>query len=228
MDPVTMHALGSVASSGIDIIGSSIMANSANAKSKRAAERELWMNKWLMDYQNNYNKPINQMKRLEEAGLNPNLVYGSGADTLSATAGHVGASGITPSKGAVNFIEKMSMLNAMKQQEANIERTNADTDAVNANININKAKLEMERELNDARVRQINAETSWLGNRVDIRNPGSWNNLSNVFETSKLNPMVVLNDVGRNLGGLVYDGLNSIYEGTYSYLTKKFGKRKRR
>lgn len=220
MDPITMAALGSVASSGMDIIGSSIMANSANAKSKRASMRELWMNKWLMDYQNEYNKPINQMKRLEEAGLNPNLVYGSGADTLSATAGHVGASGITPSKGTVNFIEKMSMLNAMKQQEANIERTNADTRAVNTNIDIGKAKLEMERRLNEARIQQINAETSWLDNRVDIRNPGSWSNLKGNSFFSFMNPI--------RQGELVGQAYNNLYDSVYSYLTEKFGKRKRR
>jgi len=31
---------------------------------------------WKM--QNEYNSPLNQMKRLKEAGLNPNLMYGKG------------------------------------------------------------------------------------------------------------------------------------------------------
>lgn len=30
------------------------------------------------DYMNKYNSPVNQMKRLKEAGLNPNLMYGMG------------------------------------------------------------------------------------------------------------------------------------------------------
>lgn len=33
----------------------------------------------LWDMNNKYNAPVEQMKRLEEAGLNPNLVYGSGS-----------------------------------------------------------------------------------------------------------------------------------------------------
>lgn len=149
-------------SSVMDFAGSSILANSANAKSKRAAERQLWQNVYLMNLQNEYNKPINQMRRLEEAGLNPNLVYGSGADTLSATAGRVEQSGITPSKGAINFIEKMSMLNAMKQQEANIDRTNADTGAINTNIDISKAELDLRRAETSARIRYIDEQTRVL------------------------------------------------------------------
>lgn len=146
-------------SSVMDFAGSSILANSANAKSKRAAERQLWQNVYLMNLQNEYNKPINQMKRLEEAGLNPNLVYGSGADTLSATAGRVEQSGITPSKGTINFIEKMSMLNAMKQQEANIDRTDADTNAINENLNIAKAELALRAKETEARINKLNVET---------------------------------------------------------------------
>lgn len=153
-------AAGAAVSSLIDFGASSILANSANAKSKRAAERQLWQNVYLMNLQNEYNKPINQMKRLEEAGLNPNLVYGSGADTLSATAGRVEQAGITPSKGTIDFIQKMSLLNAMKQQEANIDRTDADTNAINANIGIAKANLRMQEAKNAAEIERINATTN--------------------------------------------------------------------
>lgn len=43
------------------------MANDAYSK-----DVEMW------NMQNEYNKPVNQMKRFEEAGLNPNLIYGKG------------------------------------------------------------------------------------------------------------------------------------------------------
>lgn len=41
----------------------------------------------LIDWQlqNKYNHPLQQMKRLQEAGLNPQLIYGSGSTTPSAT-----------------------------------------------------------------------------------------------------------------------------------------------
>ena len=38
---------------------------------------------WNM--QNEYNSPEAQMRRLRDAGLNPNLVYGNGADATSAS-----------------------------------------------------------------------------------------------------------------------------------------------
>lgn len=42
-------------------------------------EREWNLAQW--NRQNEYNTPLNQMKRLQDAGLNPNLVYGNGAST---------------------------------------------------------------------------------------------------------------------------------------------------
>lgn len=46
------------------------------------AERRNALTDWNM--QNEYNSPAAQMKRLKDAGLNPNLVYGDGATATSA------------------------------------------------------------------------------------------------------------------------------------------------
>lgn len=43
-------------------------------------ERQLADNRQNWELENFYNSPEQQMKRLKEAGLNPNLVYGNGAD----------------------------------------------------------------------------------------------------------------------------------------------------
>lgn len=61
--------------------GSQIFTNKSNRRfSERMADRQrTWaLDDWYM--QNEYNHPSNQMARLREAGLNPNLVYGNGAD----------------------------------------------------------------------------------------------------------------------------------------------------
>lgn len=42
-------------------------------------------------YQAAYNTPAKQMERLKQAGLNPHLVYGSGADAIQASTGTVHA-----------------------------------------------------------------------------------------------------------------------------------------
>ena len=56
-------------------------ANSTNMKIAR------YQNAWNLEQwnrENAYNLPTAQMARLKAAGLNPNLVYGSGAQTTSA------------------------------------------------------------------------------------------------------------------------------------------------
>lgn len=82
----------SLANSGGQLLGSvwdTIWQN-------RNIEKTLDTNKELMDYQygkdvemwnraNEYNSPAAQMERLRAAGLNPNLVYGSGAQASSAS-----------------------------------------------------------------------------------------------------------------------------------------------
>lgn len=78
-------------------------------------------NKRMVDFwkmQNAYNHPVEQMKRLEEAGLNPNLIYG---DSVSGATGRADAIGTpdkpefgNPLRGLTDFI--------------NARRSNAQTD----------------------------------------------------------------------------------------------------
>ena len=56
-------------------------------------ERQKADNIELWNMQNEYNAPVNQMRLLKEAGLNPNLVYGSGATTAQADSIHTGSPG---------------------------------------------------------------------------------------------------------------------------------------
>lgn len=63
--------------------GGQALINRGSAKrqykySKKLAAFQHGQNLELMKYQLEYNSPASQMKRFEEAGLNPNLVYGQG------------------------------------------------------------------------------------------------------------------------------------------------------
>ncbi len=69
-------------------LGSSILGNTGSFKRQKYADRQN-MAFWQM--QNKYNHPLEQMKRLQEAGLNPNLIYGQ------SVAGATGSSGAAPS-----------------------------------------------------------------------------------------------------------------------------------
>lgn len=73
-DLANLTPWGAVASAGSDIVGG-IIQNQANRKlasAGQAFELEMW------NKSNEYNSPQAQMARLKQAGLNPNLVYGSG------------------------------------------------------------------------------------------------------------------------------------------------------
>lgn len=72
--------LGAVGSTigGLLGIGSQAMSNSQNMK---LAEYAFDRNKEMWELNNEYNSPSAQMERLKAAGLNPNLVYGSGSVT---------------------------------------------------------------------------------------------------------------------------------------------------
>lgn len=73
-----------------------------------------------------YNSPLMQMQRLAEAGLNPNLVYGEGAN--AQFAGNTNA----PSMHGVNtkFLTSMELA-SLKADVANKEKTNFNLDAQN-------------------------------------------------------------------------------------------------
>lgn len=75
-----------------NVFSSIFGGNSTSVANKRTIEAQKYMQErqnemnienWKM--QNEYNTPANQMKRLQEAGLNPNLVYGNGADTTAGS-----------------------------------------------------------------------------------------------------------------------------------------------
>lgn len=84
------------APAGIGLIGSMI----SNKKNRKHAEKMYKMQRddaikfWNM--QNAYNSPEQQMKRLEMAGLNPNLVYGSGSGGASGTASTIDTPDVQP------------------------------------------------------------------------------------------------------------------------------------
>tara|TARA_Y100000588_G_C14181912_1_gene894059 strand:+ start:756 stop:1589 length:834 start_codon:yes stop_codon:yes gene_type:complete len=76
--PAAIGALGS--------IGSSLIGNRGRRKNERGARKfnlEMWHK------QNKYNHPLEQMQRLRDAGLNPNMIYGSSPGSAVGNAGAV-------------------------------------------------------------------------------------------------------------------------------------------
>lgn len=81
------YVLGSVITGGANILGGFLGMGSQASANKANMELAKYQNEWneyMWNKQNEYNTPKNQMARYLDAGLNPNLIYGSG----SASAGN--------------------------------------------------------------------------------------------------------------------------------------------
>jgi hypothetical protein len=76
---------------GVLGVGSSILSNIGARKRQRQADAQ---NIKFWEMQNAYNTPKQQMSRLKDAGLNPNLIYGAKANT--GIAGAVAPSKASP------------------------------------------------------------------------------------------------------------------------------------
>lgn len=85
------QTIATIASGVVQPVLDSIMSKKNQDRQNKAnmemAQYQFAQNKDMWNQQNLYNDPSNQMARLKKAGLNPNLVYGSGgATTQSAPA----------------------------------------------------------------------------------------------------------------------------------------------
>lgn len=146
MDPLSIASVGMGALQSVGNIftaGANRRAQQKENEKQRQWSREMYdlqnqrdIEFWNM--QNAYNDPLAQMQRLNEAGLNPHLVYGNGADTQagpiathSAPQPNTKAPQFAPlgdaiTSGLFSFLD-------VQQKKANVARTDAETEAITAN-----------------------------------------------------------------------------------------------
>ena len=105
-----------------------------NARSAFRRESDLSERFWNMN--NAYNHPVQQMKRLREAGLNPNLVYGSGS-VVGNTAGMPSVPhhqvGSVPDLGG-KIMDSIMQYQTLKQQDAQTGLINAQKEQALSNV----------------------------------------------------------------------------------------------
>lgn len=105
--------------------------SAASAKERAYGERmakwQYEMNRKSWEETNEYNKPINQQKRLQEAGLNPHLMYGQGTVGNTSDVPHFEARKETTVP-AMKFDlpEVVGVINGLAQ----IRKTNVETSAI--------------------------------------------------------------------------------------------------
>lgn len=132
--------LPALLNAGGAVIGSAVNANAqkdineqniAWAMQNYKMSREDAIAFWQME--NDYNSPSAQMGRLKDAGLNPHLVYGSGA---TATGGSISSPQYqTPNLKAPQYgdaISNLSTILATQQMQSQIQKTNAETNNIKA------------------------------------------------------------------------------------------------
>lgn len=114
---------GGLVGAGIQTLGNVFLQDRANQQNVKFWEKET-----------EYNKPINQMARLAEAGLNPNLVYGTGS-----VAGNT-AGGIAPAKPAE--LGKLADYQEIKMNNAGLERILAQNELTETQAEVAKAQAQ--------------------------------------------------------------------------------------
>lgn len=191
MDPATAAAIADV---GISLMNRNKTSNRANILANFwATVNQQNFQREMMDKQNEYNKPVNQVKRLLEANLNPYAEFG--VTSMSSADASGGVSNVpnlvTPDRTKLDLLGKINTINAMREQKARIDNINANTSAIDDNMRMKEAQLGLQTsktiaEINKLRVEsglaplkaeKLRQEINWLSEKkqpFDIRNPEDW------------------------------------------------------
>lgn len=124
---------------GNNLISSIGGALTGNAASKSLMRYQQKLNQQAIDQMNRYNSPIEQMKRLRAAGLNENLVYGSGVDGNQGSAANVGIANRNPAFDA-GLTDALELSFKRRQIENETKIANANELNILANRELSQAK----------------------------------------------------------------------------------------
>ena len=140
-----MSILDAIAGSGLSALGSvasTLIGNSSNVQLAR--EQRQWDYKMWKE-NNEYNTPLNQMKRLRSAGINPGLALSNGLlgqGLSSNTAGGQTAPMVDFSPIAQGIQQSVDLYQQKRMQDAQINKLNSET--VNQSI---KNRYENQRQI---------------------------------------------------------------------------------
>jgi hypothetical protein len=130
MKPITAFALTTGAQAGTNIFNTraqkqAAIRNRQFAREMFRAEQSAADRAWNMT--NEYNHPVQQMQRLREAGLNPHLIYGKGAQNtapMMAKATGKPSTEVAPMLGGADIFGRAQGLMRAKQDTDNLASQN--------------------------------------------------------------------------------------------------------
>ncbi len=149
MDPATATLLASAI-----VGGTSLFSSSENASAQRSTNRSNLLYSYLQQQDERaYNSPKAIMARLEEACLNPNLIYGNGAGSLTSRT----VSAIPAQAPKVDYkfdaLGALSMYQNLKLGQEQIDQVKASTQHVlNQNSNLQKQNEILQTQLDNAEI----------------------------------------------------------------------------
>ena len=142
-------ALGGVASSAIAAGANSRAAQETNEEARRQFEENMNFQKYQYEDMKRYNSFENQRKMMQYAGLNPSLMFGSGAGTVGASS--VGGVAPTASRSTPDYSFLPSALGNLSKSFGDIALVESQSKNLNANTeNVNLRNItQLNRDLAD-------------------------------------------------------------------------------
>lgn len=131
---------GAIIGAVVALISTLVTSNQQETQNQHAAQWQLDAQNQLIDKQNQYNTPEEQMKRFQTAGLNPNLIYGTGNPGNQSTAG-TAPSMIPKDFGAIN--QALSNAGGLGANILQNELTRSQINAVNATTRQRNAQVQV-------------------------------------------------------------------------------------
>lgn len=101
--------------------------NRTNRANMELAKYQASQNEALVDKQNQYNTPVNQMMRYDQAGLNPNLVYGQGTPGNQPTPARYEAPTLDYRTPSIDLPAVLSQYQDFQMKQAQIENVQSAT-----------------------------------------------------------------------------------------------------
>lgn len=140
-----------------------IMNERNNRYNREQNEQAYQQNLQMWHLQNAYNLPANQISRLKQAGLNPNLIYGNPDNTAGAPPEQQGA------KGERGEIDPMAIANALMMQKQ-------------------MEGIESQKEVNAATARDLNAtsEGKEIDNKIKEKELNTWDENYNLKKQERI------------------------------------------
>lgn len=123
---------GAIIAAIAGIITTIISADAQKKENRRVAQYQMDAQMELLNRQNAYNTPANQMNRLANAGLNPHLMYGQGSPGNQPSAGQAPAMQAMDYMGfgreiSGNISQTLPLINQTRLADAQVNAQNATT-----------------------------------------------------------------------------------------------------